>query len=162
MTAKTLITYYSWSGTTVKMAKLLQQVTNGELLELNVNEGTFSSDMYETSGIATKQLETGNLPKLANKLPDLTQYEIILVGVPVWSSQISTPVQTFLQQVKDVTAMVIPFYTSTGSIGGYENDFKNMLQGLNVQKGIGMTAGQLQQVDQAIGELQDWWSKLTK
>lgn len=162
MTLKTLIAYYSLSGTTAKMAKLLQSITNGELLALKVSDGTFSTDMYATAQIATQQIDSGQLPPLTNQFPDLTQYDAILVGGPVWSAQVATPVQVFLQQIADSTALVAPFYTSTGSNGTYEADFKNMLTKANVHNGIEMTAGSLQQEQQARNQLAEWWAKITK
>ncbi len=53
---KTLIAYYSWSGTTKRLAeKIHSLLPDSDLLEIKVPTGTFSSDMYETSDIAEKQ-----------------------------------------------------------------------------------------------------------
>lgn len=162
MASKTLIVYYSLSGTTAKMAQLLQSVTDGELLELKVSDGTFSNDMYKTAEIATQQIDSGELPQLTNQFPDLTAYDTILVGGPVWSAKISTPVQSFLKHISGITAVVAPFYTSTGYNGTYENDFKNMLTKVDVRDGIGMTSGNLQQENQAGNKLSEWWDNLAK
>lgn len=163
MAKKALIIYYSWSGTTAKMAKLLQNVINSDLVELTVTANTFSTDMFETNDIAIDQLTTGKFPQLTNILPDLNQYETIFVGGPVWSSRVATPVQVFLKQAKNFKNVIIPFHTSTGTTAGYEDNFKTMLNNHNptIPKGIDMTAGQLQQTAHAIQELESWYKSLS-
>lgn len=93
---KILIAYYSWSGHTKALAGQLQAATHADTYEIQVPAGTFSTDMYETSDQAKAQLEAGQLPTLTQPLPDLTKYEAILVGGPVWSGALSTPVASFM------------------------------------------------------------------
>ncbi|MFD1318337.1 flavodoxin [Loigolactobacillus zhaoyuanensis] len=159
MTAKTLIVYYSWSGTTAKMARLLQTVTGADLVGLTVNQATFSSDMYTTADIATEQIATSQLPPLNNALPDLQQYDTILIGGPVWSAKVATPVRTFLQQNPQLPAVVAPFYTDAGTVGGYETDFKQLVA-RSVRPGSGLTNSQLHDEDQASQQLRAWWQSL--
>ena len=92
---KRLIVTYSWSGNTAKMATALQQVTGADQVMLTVAADTFSTDMYATSDIANQQLASGKLPALTNSLPDLRQYGTIVVGGPVWSAEVATPVRRF-------------------------------------------------------------------
>lgn len=155
---KQLIAYYSWSGNTAALAKHLQQLTPADLVELTVPEGTFSTDMYATSDIAKKQLKAGHLPALTGTLPDLTQYDEILVGGPVWSGAPSTPVLAFLQQVNDSESQprLAPFYTHAGVAGEYEVAFKQAAGSLTVLPGLsiaGTGAG-------ADAEIQNWLQQL--
>lgn len=145
MTTKTLILYYSWSGTTNKLAKLLQQNTNADMIELKVPEDTFSDDMYQTSDIAKAQLANNELPKLTNQLPNLNDYDLLLVGGPVWSGNVSTPVRSFLGQLGNYQGKLAPFYTDAGSAGVYEDDFQKLTQGHSVLSGLGLTSGELNQ-----------------
>lgn len=108
--AKTLIAYYSWSGTTKNLAERIhQQLPGSDLLEIKVPKGTFSSDMYQTDSIAKKQRKDGNLPGLTNAMPDFAQYDNILVGGPVWSYYPSTPVLAFLVKLGNFAGKVAPF-----------------------------------------------------
>lgn len=101
MATKILLVTYSWSGTTAKMATALQKVTGATQVELTVAADTFPTDMYATASIAKQQLATGQLPHLTNSVPDLTAIKLILVGGPVWSGQVATPVRVFLTQLAD-------------------------------------------------------------
>lgn len=162
MSVKTLIVYFSLSGTTAKMAALIKQVTNGDLVALTVAENTFSTDMFKTAAIAASQLETGDFPQLVNELPEFDQYDKILVGGPVWSSRVATPVRSFLALLSNATGIVAPFYTSTGTNSGYKSDFKAALKdtSLMIAPGIELTAGQLQQVDRTTAQLKKWSESL--
>lgn len=134
--ARTLIAYYSWSGTTKNLAeKIHTLLPNSDLLAIKVASRTFSSDMYETDSIAKKQRQEHNLPEIISKLPDLNQYDNVLVGGPVWSYYPSTPVLSFLKQLGNYRGTVAPFYTSVGNNGDYEKIFANQNQNLKVVAG---------------------------
>lgn len=133
MAKKVLIATYSFSGTTKRAAdQLAKALSNADQYEIEVPQGTFSPDMYETSDIAKKQIADGNYPSLVNSLPDLSQYDLVLVGSPVWSGQPATPIHTFLSQIQDYQGQVATFYTDAGSAGDYEQVFNDWAGGLNV------------------------------
>ncbi|WP_164509864.1 flavodoxin [Lacticaseibacillus porcinae] len=123
---KILIAYYSWSGHTSALAAQLQAFTQAETYKIDVPAGTFSTDMYETSDQAKAQRQSGQLPTLTEPLPDVAQYDVILVGGPVWSGALSTPVLSFLAALPDSPAVLAPFYTDAGDAGNYEADFKRV------------------------------------
>ena len=157
MATKALIIDYSWSGTTAKLATALQRVTGGDRVDLTVAVGTFPHDMYATSDVANRQLTTHQLPALTNAVPDVGAYDVLLVGGPVWSGKVSTPVRSFLQQLANFSGIVAPFYTNAGMPGDYEADFASLIPAATVVPGIGLTAGELRGVDR---RLTRWWQRL--
>ncbi len=137
------------------MATALQRVTGATQVTLTVPAGTFSNDMYATADVVNQQLASGHLPELTNALPDFTQFDVILVGGPVWSAKVATPVRRFLRQLTTYTGTVAPFYTDAGTPGDYEADFSSLVPRATVVAGIGMTAGDLAAADQ---KLTTWWA----
>lgn len=124
MAGKVLIATYSWSGTTQRAAdQLAQGLPNADQYKIDVPAGTFSSDMYQTDDIAKKQIADNNYPQLVNQLPDLSQYDLVLVGSPVWSGKPASPIHTFLAQIQDYQGKLATFYTDVGSAGDYEKVF---------------------------------------
>lgn len=119
-----LIAYYSWSGHTDALAAQLQAFTQADTYKIEVPADTFSTDMYATSDEAKAQRQSGQLPTLTKPIPDVTHYDVILVGGPVWSGALSTPVLSFLTVLPETSAILAPFYTDAGSAGNYETDFK--------------------------------------
>jgi len=154
MPTKALILAYSWSGNTARMAAALQQVTGATQVELTVPAGTFPQDMYATSDVANQQLASGDLPALTSPLPDVGQFDVILVGGPVWSGKVATPVRSLLRQLATYTGTLAPFYTDAGTPGDYEADFASLAPQANVVAGLGLTAGDLATADQP---LTTWW-----
>lgn len=131
--AKVLIATYSWSGQTQRVADQLSQLLPAaDTYQITVSAGTFSSDMFETDAIATKQVNAGEFPQLKGAVPDLTQYDLILVGSPVWHGRPATPVHTFLEQLKGFDGKVASFYTDAGNAGDYEQVFKQWAGDLTV------------------------------
>lgn len=157
MTQRVLIVDYSWSQTTAQLAAVIQQVTGGDRIALTVAPGTFPADMYATSDVAKQQLASGQLPAITTSLPTLADYDVILVGGPVWSGQVATPVRSFLQQLTDFKGIVAPFYTDAGTPGDYETDFAHLVPQVTVKPGLGLTAGELSHATQPVTT---WWRGL--
>ena len=81
---RTLIVVYSYSGNTRRIAQGLQELTGGDLLEINTRRDY-------VGGMAAMAIQTrlersiGLLPSLDVELPDIGKYDRILIGGPVWS-----------------------------------------------------------------------------
>ena len=54
----------------------------------------------------------------------MEDYDLILVGSPVWRGAPATLVHTFLKGVQGYQGGVATFYTDAGSAGDYEKNFK--------------------------------------
>lgn len=66
---KVLIATYSWPGSTRRVAhQLAQLLSDADSYEIKATEGTFDTDMYKTSDIATNQINNNNYPALV--IPD--------------------------------------------------------------------------------------------
>lgn len=130
---KVLIATYSQSGRTQAVAdQLANLIDSADQYQIAVSDGTFSNDMYETDAIATKQIQTGNFPELVNAIPNVEDYDLILVGSPVWRGAPATLVHTFLKGVQGYQGGVATFYTDAGSAGDYEKNFKQWAGNLDV------------------------------
>ena len=76
---KTLIVYYSHSGTTRRLAELIAKETGGDLLEL-VPETAYPGDYNTVVAQAKRELQSGFRPALKTALPDLSAYDIRMRG----------------------------------------------------------------------------------
>lgn len=131
--SKVLIATYSWSGITESVAQELQQIIGDvDMYKMEVPENTFNQDMYKTDEIATTQIKNNQYPELVNEIPNVDQYDLILVGSPVWRGAPATPVHTFLEKIKNYSGKVTSFYTDAGMANGYEETFKQWAGNLNV------------------------------
>ena len=165
MTKSVLISYYSWSQTTKRLAQALanelavKHVEAG-VVELTVTADTFSTDMYATSDIAKQQMVSGQLPKLTNALPTLTDYQTILIGGPVWGGQVATPVRTCLKELQQFKGTIAPFYTDASVAGDYEGDFHRLLPEVNVVAGLEVPGQLLSQASKLQTEIEAWFAEI--
>lgn len=131
--SKTLIAYYSQSGSTKNLVQELAEKTNSDIFEITVPADTFPNDMFETADVAKKQRKDKNFPTLISKIPNLDQYDTLVVAGPNWRAAVATPVISFLQEVQNFKGKVISLNTSVGQNDDqYNEDFREQAKGLNV------------------------------
>lgn len=123
MAKQALILYYSQFGTTAKAASQIHQLTDADILRIQVADQTFPDDMTATDKIYKKQRTSGQLPQIVTKLPKLDYYDAILIGGPVWDGQLSSPIMQLLKQLQEYSGVVAPFSTGWSDTGNYQQDF---------------------------------------
>lgn len=108
-----LIAYYSWSGHTDKVARIIQQKTDGKLLRIKpVNE--YPADYSRCVDQAKKEIKIGYLPEI-EAVPDyFDSYRTIFIGSPIWWHTMAPPVLTFLMNAKLTGTQLVPFCTHGG------------------------------------------------
>ncbi|WP_251716234.1 flavodoxin family protein [Lactobacillus agrestimuris] len=132
---KTLIIYYSWSGNTKRVAeKIHHEVKNSDLVKIKVPAETFSADMYKTNDIFKEQLKTNQLPQINLPKVDFEQYDLILIGSPVWDSMPASPIKSFLNELQRVnySGKIASFFTDVGQDRNYDQTFKTWGKNLNI------------------------------
>ncbi|MBD1380971.1 cyclophilin-like fold protein [Metabacillus arenae] len=154
-TTDVLVVYYSYSGTTEGIAQRLQEKTDGDLYKIEVVE-PYPSDINETSDRAEQERESGNLPELAGELPDVSAYDVILVGGPVWTSTVAPPVMSFLEQVDFGGKEVAGFWTDSGNPGNYAADFEAQVEGATLHESFGLSNVSSYEEDELNQELDSW------
>lgn len=132
---KTLIIYYSYSGTTKRVAEHLQQLTNGELYELTLKE-PYTGSSNDVSDRVFAERDDKKMPELSGKLPDISKYDRILIGTPVWNDSMSNPVAGYLEQTDFDGKIVAPFWTYITNQGSTKKDFENRIKNGNVKAGL--------------------------
>ena len=133
--AKTLIVYYSYSGTTKRVAEHLQQLTNGTLYEITLEE-PYSGDSNKVSDRVFEERDDGKMPALSGELPDISEYDQILIGTPVWNDSMSNPIASYLEQTDFDGKIVAPFWTYITNQGSTKKDFNSRIQNGDVKSGL--------------------------
>jgi flavodoxin len=156
---KVLVIYYSLSGNTKSIAEKIRKKTGGDVFAIETVK-TYPPEYSAITEEAKRELQTGDLPPLKRNPPDMSSYDLILIGSPVWWYTVSTPVMSFLRQADFAGRKVSPFCTHEGGIGKFfphfEEQVKNaiVLEGLDLYKPRQAGKGE---VDQA---LDSWLGKL--
>lgn len=89
--------------------------------------------MFALASVVKRQKKNGKLPELTNKIPDLNQYDYLVIAGPNWGASVSTPVISFLNKIQDYTGKVISVDSSVGEFEKrYNSQFKKFAGNLNV------------------------------
>lgn len=100
-------------GNTEYIAKLIQDKTGGTLYHIQTKEN-YSTDFDEVIDQNHSEMNTSFLPELKDNDLDMSQYDIVFIGYPVWSSTIPRAIHSFLHQYDLSGKTVIPFCTHNG------------------------------------------------
>lgn len=107
---KAMIIYYSKTGTTEKLAKKIQKDFDCDILKLEAENpyGNYFSSLVR----AKKELKSSVPVKAINKIPDLSGYDTVFVGYPIWWLDVPVLVAAFIKDCDLEGKTVIPFSTS--------------------------------------------------
>ena len=115
---KVLVAYFSASGVTAKVANKLSKATGADLFEIKPAQPYTSADLDWTNKKSRSSLEMADRnsrPQIANKVADMSKYDVIFVGFPIWWYREPSIIDTFMESYDFSGKQVIPFATSGGS-----------------------------------------------
>ena len=158
-TNRVLVIYYSLTGNTKSIAETIQNKTGGDLLEIETVKD-YPAAYSEITEEAKRELETGELPALKQSPPNMSSYDLILVGSPVWWYTVSTPVMSFLKQADFAGKKVSAFCTHEGGVGKFSPHFKEQVRNAVVLEGLDLFKPRQAREGQIDKALDSWLSKL--
>ena len=115
---KTLITYFSCSGNTKKVALKLKEVLEGEIFEIEPSIPYTIDDLNwedENSRSSVEMKDDNSRPIIKNKITNINDYENIYVGFPIWWYTNPRIINTFLESYDFKNKKVYLYATSGGS-----------------------------------------------
>ena len=116
--SKALVAYFSASGVTKKLAQTLAEAIGADLFEIEPKVPYTRADLNWMDKQSRSTIEMQNpssRPEIAEGGPDLSGYDTIFVGFPIWWYIAPTIVNTFLESCDLTGKTVVPFATSGGS-----------------------------------------------
>lgn len=123
-------------GNTEVIAKMIQEITNGDIFEIETVE-QYPLNYRECTEVAQRELRENARPKLKRYLENIDDYEVIYVGFPNWWGTMPMPVFSQLEKLDFTGKIVKPFCTNEGSgMGNSENDLKRICKGAIIEKGL--------------------------
>ncbi len=137
--AKFLVSYFSASGVTKGVAEKIARAINGDLFEIEPAQKYTSEDLDWTNKESRSSIEMNNKssrPKVARKVENLSEYDTVLIGFPVWWYTAPTIVNTFIEENDLSGKNAYVFVTSgTSEVEGSFNDLKNQYPNINFISG---------------------------
>ena len=117
-TSHILVVYFSATGTTRGVAEKLAEGLSADLYEIVPEEPYTDADLNWNDSSSRTSIETEDLacrPAIAGELPDLTPWDTILIGYPIWWGDVPRIVSNFVENVDLTDKNLAVFFTSGGS-----------------------------------------------
>lgn len=98
--SKTLVAYFSASGVTARLAEKVAKVVNGDLYEIVPAKPYTAADLDWTNDKSRSSVEMKNKsfrPEISGKAENMSDYDTIYLGFPIWWYVAPTIVNTFLE-----------------------------------------------------------------
>ena len=118
-TSHILVVYFSATGTTRGVAEKLAEGLSADLYEIVPEEPYTDADLNYNDSKSRTSIETddpGCRPAIAGELPDLTGYDTVLIGYPIWWGDVPRIVSNFVENV-DLTDKTLAVFFTSGSSG---------------------------------------------
>lgn len=116
--SKTLVAYFSATGTTRRVAERLARAAQADLFEIRPAVPYSSADLDWTNKASRTSKERADesiRPALAVKLADVSAYATVYIGFPIWWYVAPRIIATFLESCDFSGKTIVPFATSGGS-----------------------------------------------
>lgn len=120
---KALVVYYSRSGNTREVAQSIAQEMQCDIEEIHDTQNRSGIIGWLKSGY---QANRGKLTTIKPLEKDPSDYDLIIVGTPIWAGFPAVPVKTYLLENKDKFKDVAFFATYSGS--GFQKTVRTMVE----------------------------------
>lgn len=125
---KKIVAYFSASGVTARAAREAAAASGADLYEIAPKVPYSAADLNWNDRMSRSSREMddpASRPVIAGPLPDLSSYDTVLLGFPIWWYVEPRIVDTFVESVDLTGKTVVPFATSGGSgISGAEKSLR--------------------------------------
>jgi flavodoxin len=101
-------------GHTRHVANTIQRLAGGDLFEIQTVQ-TYPYEHPQLLEMAQHELRQNARPRLATRIPNLQDYDTIILGYPNWWRDMPMPVYSFLTEHNFEGKTIIPFMTHGGS-----------------------------------------------
>lgn len=116
--SKTLVAYFSASGTTARVASELASAIGADRYEIEPKAPYTAADLNWNDRTSRSSVEMNDehcRPEIATAVDDMDAYDTVFVGFPVWWYVEPRIIDTFLESYDFTGKTIVPFATSDGS-----------------------------------------------
>lgn len=132
----TLIVYFSRTGTTKELAENIHSKIGGDIGEI-IPVIPYPEDYNQCIEQAQREIQDNARPEYTLNIDDISEYDTILVGYPIWWSSVPPVVRTFLESNDLSDKTIMPFCTHGGSgISGSRNDIRELCPNSYITDGL--------------------------
>lgn len=125
---KKLVIYYSHDGNTKFIAETIAREINADITELKTKKTMNASGLMKV-GWGVRQLVSQSEPALLTMEKKPADYDLIIIGSPVWTYTFAPPIRTFLKNHSMLGKKIGLFCCHGGQTGKTLENMKKLLDG---------------------------------
>ena len=159
---KVLIAYFSWGGTTERMAQQVQAITGGDIFEIEpVNP--YPTSYTPCTEVALEERDTNARPAIKSSVANWDDYDIVFLGGPVWWHTAPMILHTFAESYNFEGKTVVPFTTYAST---YRDETLQAIVDMTPDaahlEGLGLTSGSINEsrIQTWIDLINEQWGNL--
>lgn len=146
-------------GNTAIIAEYIRDITDGDLFEVQPT-AEYPIDYNKCTDVAKDELRKNARPAVRQMPGDLSAYDTIFIGGPIWWGTYPMPMFTVLEKIDLANKTVLPFSTHEGSgLGNVERDIKRICVGASIKPGLAIYGSA---VNGAKNNVENWIKKNIK
>lgn len=108
--SKILVVYFSWGGTTQRMAQEIVNQTGADLFRIEPVV-PYPTNYTECTEVAQEEKNNNVRPAIANEVENWEQYDTVFIGCPVWWWTTPMIICTFTESYDFSGKTIVPFCT---------------------------------------------------
>lgn len=127
-----LVVYFSNTGNTESAAQVIAEKAGADIAEIKR-----SKEYGDLQAEAEAEIQNKEYPDISVDVENLSQYQTIFVGYPIWFDEAPAMIATFLAENDFSEKTIVPFCTSAGdSIDNSLHIFKELSPNAEILKGL--------------------------
>ncbi len=135
---ETLVIYYSQTGATETVAQEVAGLLGADIVKIDVTN-PYNGTYAETIARSQEETAANILPELIELDVDLSKYETIFLGYPIWFGTYAPPVAALVKDFDFAGKKIVPFCTfGSGGLGASMADLKKALPESEILQGYGV------------------------
>ena len=120
---KSIIIYYSYGGNTKKIAELIHEKKGYDMVEIKPVT-PYTNDYQKLVDEEENKMHQEEVVEIEPIHVDLSNYDTIILGTPVWWYTMTPPIRAFLKNNDLSGKVIVPFATNGGWLGRAFDDIK--------------------------------------
>ena len=124
--SKILVSYFSASGITKRVAEKVATAINGDLFEIEPKKKYTEEDLDWTNKQSRSSIEMNEniKPEIVSKVSNLDDYDTVVLAFPIWWYKEPTIIDKFLEE-NDMNGKKIYVFVTSGS-SSIDSTYKNL------------------------------------
>ena len=144
---------YISKGNTEVIAEYIQEIVGADLFKVE-RKVPYSKDYMTCIKEAQVEQRNNERPELVNYINDISNYDVIFIGAPIYWGTMPQPMFTLLEKLDFNNKVIMPFTTHEGSgLANVVTDIKRIAKGANIKPGLAIVGSS---VNTAKNKVEAW------